>query len=157
MKHISLIHKELEMVPTQVKQVKMGKAALTPLYISAVWVLLISYQLFTQIAVVSVVSYINVIWPSTLSEWFISHQELIIFIHGFAWVFVLSSVIPSVLLGRERSVIIQFAVCLILTLVSISLRDLLPIFHDGQISNQILNLSKRTSKENRKRETNLSY
>ena len=119
----------------------MGKAAFTPLYISAVWVLLISYQLFTQTAVVSVLSYFNVSWPSALSEWFVSHEELIIFIHGFAWVFVLSSVIPSVLLGKERSVILQFLVCLLLTLVSISLRDLLPFFHDGQINNQILNIS----------------
>ena len=119
----------------------MTKAAFTPLYISAVWVLLISYQLFTQTAVVSVLSYLNVSWPSTLSEWLVSREELIIFIHGFAWVFVLSSVIPSVLLGKERSVILQFLVCLILTLISLSIRDIFPLLYEGQINDQILNVS----------------
>jgi len=42
----------------------MGKSALvTPLYISVAWILLITYQLFTQTAVSTVVSYIKVFWP----------------------------------------------------------------------------------------------
>jgi len=49
----------------------------------------------------------------------------IVFIHAFAWIFVLSSVIPSILLGKGRSVLLQFFLCLTLTLVATSVEDIL--------------------------------
>jgi len=110
----------------------MGKAALAPLYISVAWTLMISYQLFTQTAVVTVVSFLNETWPSLISAWLASRVETIVFIHAFAWIFVLSSVIPSVLLGKERSVLIQFFVCLTLTLAAFWIKDTLPAFIGGQ-------------------------
>jgi hypothetical protein len=50
---------------------------------------------------------------------------VIVFIHAFAWIFVLSSVIPSVILGKGRSVLLQFVLCLIITLVAISVEHIL--------------------------------
>jgi len=52
---------------------------------------------------------------------------MIIFIYAFAWVFVLSSALPGIILGKNRSVLIQFVVCLVLTFVSF-------IIHDGLFS-----------------------
>jgi len=48
---------------------------------------------------------------------------MIIFIYAFAWVFVLPSAIPSKILGGELSVI-QFLVCLTLTLSAFIILDL---------------------------------
>jgi len=110
----------------------MGKAALAPLYISVAWTLMISYQLFTQTAVVTVVKFLNETWPSTISVWLASRVETIVFIHAFAWIFVLSSVIPSILLGKERSVLIQFFVCLTLTIAAFWIKDNLPTLIGGQ-------------------------
>jgi hypothetical protein len=73
----------------------MGKDVLAPLYISVAWTLMISYQLFTQTAVVTVVTSISTFWPSAISAWLYARVETIVFIHAFAWIFVLSSVIPS--------------------------------------------------------------
>ncbi len=50
---------------------------------------------------------------------------MIVFIYAFAWVFVLSSVIPSVILGKGRSVLVQFIVCLTLTLLAFVFQDAL--------------------------------
>ena len=46
--------------------------------------------------------------------------ETVVFIHAFAWIFVLASVIPSAILGKGRSVLLQFFLCLTLTLVAVS-------------------------------------
>lgn len=81
----------------------MGKTALlAPLYVSVAWTFLVSYQLFTQTAVSTLVAYVNMIWPA-VGGWLSLRIDLIVFVYAFAWVFLLSSVIPSVILGRERS------------------------------------------------------
>jgi len=54
----------------------------------------------------------------------IAHMDVLVFMHAFAWVFVLSSLIPSVILGKERSTLIQFLVCLMLAFVAVSFTDI---------------------------------
>lgn len=118
----------------------MGKAALaTPLYISAAWTLMISHQLFTQTAVTTVIIYIDIFWPS-VGAWLASRMDMIVFIYAFAWVFVLSSAIPSVILGKERGVLIQFFVCLILTFVAFVVQDILTT-HGGGPMDQLFSLA----------------
>lgn len=94
----------------------------TPVYLSVAWALMISYQLFTQTAVETVVNNINGVFPA-VGLWLISRIDMIIVINAFAWVFVLSSVIPSIILGKERGILVQFFVCLILTVVSFVILD----------------------------------
>jgi hypothetical protein len=111
----------------------LGKAALaTPLYISFAWTLMVSYQLFTQIAVTTVIAHINMFWPSA-GAWASSKMDTLVFIYAFAWVFVLSSVIPSVILGKGRSVLIQFLVCLTLTFVAFLVQDALTTYANKPI------------------------
>ena len=118
----------------------MGKAAIaTPLYLSVAWSLMISYQLFTQTAVATVIAALSTIWPS-VAAWMSTRSETIIFIYAFAWVFVLSSVIPSVLLGKGRSVLIQFIVCLTLTFAAFIIQDLLAAYA-GRSIDQLFSLA----------------
>ena len=118
----------------------MGKAALiTPLYVSVAWTLMVSYQLFTQIAVTSVTTYIDVLWPS-VGAWLVSRMDMLVFIHAFAWVFLLSSAIPSVILGKGRGVLIQFFVCLALTFSAFVVQDVLFTYGGGSIG-QIFSLA----------------
>jgi hypothetical protein len=101
----------------------MGKLIwVTPAYLAVAWSLMISYQLFTETAVKTIVASIGLVFP-TASFWLDSRVEMIVVINAFAWVFVLSSVIPTIILGKERSVIAQFFVCLILTVVSFVILD----------------------------------
>jgi hypothetical protein len=101
------------------------KAALaTPAYLSVAWALMVSYQIFTQTAVRTVVDTVAVYFP-LLGDWLILRIDMIVFIYAFAWVFVLSSIIPSLILGKERSVFVQFIVCLALTLTGFVLIDVL--------------------------------
>jgi hypothetical protein len=103
----------------------MVKGAITaPLYISVAWSLIVSYQLFTQTAVNSIVYALNNHWFS-VGQLLTTRVDTIVFIHAFAWIFVLSSVIPSVILGRSRSVLLQFFLCLTLTFVATSVKDVL--------------------------------
>jgi hypothetical protein len=107
---------------------KLGRAILiTPLYVSLAWTMMISYQMFTQTAVLTVLTLFNTSLPA-VGEWLLLRMDLIVFIYAFAWVFVLSSVIPSLLLGRERSVLVQFFVCLILTLTAFLIQDIINAF-----------------------------
>lgn len=118
----------------------MGKAALTtPLYISVAWTLIISYQIFTQTAVSTLVLYINILWPS-IGSWLSSRMDMLTFVYAFAWIFVLSSVIPSVILGKERSVLIQFFVCLTLAFIAYEIQDLTTIYASG-LNHNLSNLS----------------
>ena len=104
---------------------KLGRAALTaPLYISFAWSLIISYQLLTQTAVYSIVYFLGGFWPSA-AELLVSRIDTIVFIHAFAWIFVLSSVIPAIILGKGRSVLLQFFLCLTVTFVAVSVEDVL--------------------------------
>ncbi|MEM2117497.1 MAG: hypothetical protein QW386_00570 [Candidatus Bathyarchaeia archaeon] len=109
----------------------MGRAALTtPLYISVAWTLIISYQIFTQTAVTTLTSYVNLLWPS-VGSWLSSRMDMLTFIYAFAWIFVLSSVIPSVILGKERSVLVQFLVCLTLSFVAFEVQELARTYTSG--------------------------
>jgi hypothetical protein len=110
------------------KSAKMRKATLaTPLYISVAWTLMISYQFFTQRAVSTVIAHINFLWPA-VAEWLFPRIDTIVFIYAFAWVFLLSSAIPSIVLGKERSVLVQFFVCLTLTLAAFIIQDALTAY-----------------------------
>lgn len=85
--------------------------------------MIISYQLFTQTAVHSIVTFLAGVWPS-IGELLVSNVHIIVFIHAFAWIFVLSSVIPSIILGK-RSVLLQFLLVLTITLVAMFLENVL--------------------------------
>lgn len=118
----------------------LGKAALvTPLYISVAWTLMVSYQLFTQTAVTTVTDHIGMFWPS-VSVWLDTRIDMIVFIYAFAWVFLLSSAIPSVILGKERGVLSQFFVCLTLTFMAFVIQDVLTTY-GGRPIGQIFSLS----------------
>jgi hypothetical protein len=118
----------------------MSKSALAPIYLSIIWTMIMSYQLFTNAAVTTVVTTINGIWPSDLSVWLLTRAETIIFIYSFAWIFLLSSAIPSVILGKKRSISIQFLFCLALSLGSIWIKDLFPLVTGIPIVDQIYSL-----------------
>ena len=113
---------------------------ITPVYLSSVWALMISYQLFTQTAVTTVIESIQGAWPP-LGTWLFSRVDMIVFIFAFAWVFILSSVLPTVILGKNRSVLIQFLVVLTLTFVSFIIQDGLVTVFEGATIAQILNLA----------------
>ena len=118
----------------------LGKAAwATPMYISVAWTLMISYQLFTQTAVTTVVTVVNTLIPS-VGFWLSSRIDIVIFVYSFAWVFVLSSAIPGVILGKERGVLVQFFVCLALTFLALITVDILESYGAASL-NQLLGLS----------------
>jgi hypothetical protein len=106
----------------------LGKAVfVTPLYLSVAWTLMISYQLFTETAVTTLVTQIDTFLPS-IGFWLTSRVDLVVVFYSFAWVFVLSSVIPALLLGKERGVLVQFFVCLTLTFLAFVLLDILELY-----------------------------
>jgi hypothetical protein len=118
----------------------LGKAAiLTPLYISVAWILVTSYQFFTQTTVTTITNYIQPYLP-TIGTWMASNLDIIIFIHSFAWIFLLSSAIPSIILGKNRGVLAQFSVCLTLTFLAFVIQDILTGFSNGALD-QILGLA----------------
>ena len=118
----------------------LGKAVFaTPLYLSVAWTLMISYQLFTETAVTTLVTQINTLIPS-VGFWLSSRVDMVVFVYAFAWVFILSSVIPSLLLGKERSVLIQFFVCLTLTFLAFALLDFMEIYAGASLA-QLLSFS----------------
>jgi hypothetical protein len=118
----------------------LGKAAVvTPLYVSVAWTLMVSYQLFTQTAVTTVTTYIDTFWPA-IGEWLTLRMNMLVFIHAFAWVFLLSSAIPSVILGKGRGVLIQFFVCLTLTFSAFIVQDIITTYQNRSIG-QIFNLA----------------
>jgi hypothetical protein len=104
-----------------------------PLYVSVAWILMVSYQMFTETAVKSLINFINILWPF-IGEWLIYRVGMIVFVSAFAWVFVLSSALPSIILGRERSVLAQFFVCLTLTFLAFIAFDSLKAYGGNVIS-----------------------
>jgi len=88
---------------------------------------MISYQLFTQTAVETIVTQVNTFLPS-IGVWLASRVDMVVFVYAFAWTFVLSSVIPALLLGKERGVLVQFFVCLTLTFLTFVLLDLMELY-----------------------------
>lgn len=112
----------------------MKAVLITPLYLSVAWVLMVSYQIFTQTAVSTVVSVISPVVP-VLGTWLIARMDIVVFVYSFAWVFVLSSIIPSLLLGKDRGVMVQFIVCLSLALTGIILIDVLDKVYNINLTN----------------------
>jgi hypothetical protein len=118
----------------------LGKAAVvTPLYVSVAWTLMVSYQLLTQTAVTTVTTYVDTFWPS-VGAWLVSRMDMLVFIHAFAWVFLLSSAIPAVILGKGRGVLVQFFVCLTLTFSAFIVQDIITTYENRSIG-QIFNLA----------------
>ncbi len=95
---------------------------LAPFYLSVAWVLTATYQLFTATAVRTTVAYLNTLLPS-LGLLLAREEGTMVFIHGFAWIFLLSSIIPAIILGNRRSTLVQFIVCLLLALTPTLFRD----------------------------------
>jgi hypothetical protein len=89
--------------------------------------------MFTETAVKSLINFINILWPF-IGEWLIYRVGMIVFVSAFAWVFVLSSALPSIILGRERSVLAQFFVCLTLTFLAFIAFDSLKAYGGHVIS-----------------------
>jgi len=117
-----------------------GKAAiLTPLYISVAWILITSYQFFTQTTVTTITTQIQTYLP-TIGTWLASKLDIITFIHSFAWIFLLSSAIPSIILGKNRGILAQFSVCLTLTFLASVIQDILTGFNI-EAFDQILGLA----------------
>jgi hypothetical protein len=118
----------------------LGKATiLTPMYLSVAWTLMTSYQFFTATTVESVTAFINVYLP-TAGAWMAARLDMIVFIHSFAWIFLLSSVIPALLLGKERGVLVQFGVCLTLAFLTFIVKDAVTDLTNGALD-QILGLA----------------
>lgn len=108
--------------------ISLAKAAwVAPLYLSIAWTLMITYQIFTQTAVSTLVTNVNTIVPS-IGLWLTSRMDLVVFVYGFAWVFILSSAIPCVILGKERGVLAQFFLCLTLTFLAVVMVDILETY-----------------------------
>jgi hypothetical protein len=97
---------------------------ITPLYISVAWILITTYQFFTQTTVTTVTAQIQTFSP-ILGSWLTTRLDLVTFIHSFAWIFLLSSAIPSIILGKTRGILAQFSVCLVLTFIASIIQDVL--------------------------------
>lgn len=95
----------------------MKAGLVAPLYLSVSWTLTFSYQLLTINAVNSIKEFLKVSWPIA-GTWLESNVGMLVFIYTFTWIFVLSSVFPQVVLGKHRSVIVQYAFVLVLTLLA---------------------------------------
>jgi len=120
--------------------ISLGRAVwVAPLYISIAWTLMIAYQIFTQTAVSTIITNVNTFIPS-IGFWLTSRIDLVIFVYGFAWVFILSSAIPGAILGKERGVLVQFFLCLTLTFLAIIMVDVLEIYGNMSMS-QLLGFS----------------
>ena len=101
----------------------MKAALLTPVYLSFSWVLTVSYQIFTDQAVKTVSAVLAGPLPE-VANWLTTNIQTVSFIYAFSWIFVLSSVLPSLILGKERSVLVQYMVCLVLTFLALSATSL---------------------------------
>ena len=114
----------------------MVRAALTtPLYISSIWVLLITYQMFTHVAVVSVVQSINPLFPSA-QEFLMPRIDRIEFLYSFAWIWVMTSLIPSLILQR-KSALLQFMVVLTLAFLALEFDSVLSFTVGEEVVEQI--------------------
>ena len=111
----------------------------TPLYISSVWVLLITYQMFTSVAVISVVQSMGPFFPS-IQEFLMPRIDRIEFMYSFAWIWVMTSLIPSLILKR-RSALLQFVVVLVLTFLAVEFGNILSFAFGGEFVEQIFGVT----------------
>jgi hypothetical protein len=102
----------------------MKASLLAPFYLSVSWVLTVTYQLFTDTAVQSIATSVSLFWPWA-GDWLTTNSIIIAFVYAFTWIFVLSSVIPSLILGKQRSILAQYIVVLTLTLIAFFMADIL--------------------------------
>lgn len=102
----------------------MKAGLLTPAYLSISWVLTVSYQLLTVTAVKTIGTNIGSLNPN-MGLWINTNIQTIMFVYAFTWIFVLSSVIPQVILGKERSILAQYLVVLTLSLIALFMPDIL--------------------------------
>lgn len=102
----------------------MRAGLIAPIYLSVSWILTVTYQLLTETAVKTIATNISVGWPSAAS-WINANVSVLVFIYAFTWIFVLSSVLPQVILGKQRSVLIQFVFVLALTLIAFYIVDII--------------------------------
>jgi hypothetical protein len=102
----------------------MKAGLMAPMYLSISWVLTVSYQLLTDTAVRAISSNIAFLWPGA-SGWLNSNIETIVFVYAFTWIFVLSSVIPSAIVGNKRGFLSQYLVVLSLSLLAFFMPDIL--------------------------------
>jgi hypothetical protein len=98
--------------------------AVKALYLVLAWILMVSYQIFTQSALYTLTSSLGNSVPD-LALLIGSNVNLVVFICSFAWMFVLSSLVSVIMFGRERRLTIQFMVSLALTLTGSALSGLL--------------------------------
>ncbi len=98
--------------------------ALKAIYLISAWVLMVSYQVFTQTALTTLTFSLEDSIPA-LASLINSKADLTIFICSFAWMFVLSSLISVFMFGRERRLTVQFIVSLALTVTGSALLGLL--------------------------------
>ena len=88
----------------------MGKAVvITPVYFSFAWALILTYQLFTETAVNTIIRELYMFWPQ-IGVLLNTKIDAIVFVVAYSWVFLLSSVIPSKILGKRSGTIAQFFV-----------------------------------------------
>lgn len=114
----------------------MVRAALTtPLYVSSIWVLLITYQMFTHVAVICVVQSLNQILPSAQAL-LMPRIDRIEFVYSFAWIWVMTSLIPSLIL-RRKSALLQFLIVLILTFLALEFESILSLTVGREVVRQI--------------------
>jgi hypothetical protein len=119
----------------------MGKAVvITPVYFSFAWALLMTYQLYTETAVKTVMGEIKVLWPS-IGSFLSTRVELLVFVIAFSWVYLLSSVIPSQILGKESSTLVQFFMVLVLTSSTIIMQDII-VMYTGMNPNKIFSFTR---------------
>ncbi len=111
----------------------MKASLLAPFYLSVSWVLTVTYQLFTDTAVNSVAISVSLFWPWA-GAWLGDNLSIIAFIYAFTWIFVLSSVIPSLILGKQRSILVQYIMVLTLTLIAFSIADILDAYLNFKIA-----------------------
>jgi hypothetical protein len=67
------------------------------------------------------------------ATWLNANIDTVVFVYAFTWIFVLSSVIPVVLLGKGRGVLVQYIVCLVIAFLALSVQGLLLAYGGVQI------------------------
>jgi hypothetical protein len=93
------------------------KITTTIAYLALAYFLMLSYQIFTQTAVSSIATSLNIFAPF-LSSVLSNQASLAVFICSFAWTFVLSSIIATLTFGQEKRLSIRFLISLGLTVAS---------------------------------------
>ncbi len=97
---------------------------ITPFYVSTSWVLVITHEIFTKAAMITLLDRSQLSFLQSVTK-FGSSIDILVFVYSFAWIFLLSSIIPSVILGKERGVFIQFLVILGITFTSAYIENII--------------------------------